>query len=128
MEKNISSRKLPTNTPGSSSDTLVSTGTIAFGSTWPRRIAGSESPLARAEDIGDLLAGHPALAEVEGCDLAQEDAELHVPRPVEAELAADGVDLLGARHLAGEDLRRIAAEELEEEEHQQDDTRQRGHH
>ena len=59
---------------------------------------------------------------------AQEDAELDVPRPVEAELVADGVDLLLARHLAGEDLRRVAAEKLEQEKNQQDHARERGHH
>ena len=75
-----------------------------------------------------LLARDPALAPVEGQDLAQEDAELHIPRLVEAELAPDGVDLLLARDLPGEDLRRVAAEQLEEEENQEDHAGERGHH
>ncbi len=46
-------------------------------------------------------------------------------RLVEAELAADAVDLRRVRDLAGELLGRIAADRVEQEEHQQDDAEQR---
>src|SRR3989454_2469792 len=78
----------------------------------------------REEDAGYLLARHPALAEIEADDLAHEDSELRIPGLVEPELAPDGVDLLLARHLARQDLRRVAAEELEQEENEQDDPRE----
>jgi hypothetical protein len=43
------------------------------------------------------------LAPVEGDDLLEEDAELHVGRLVQPELLADGGDLLGRGVLAGQD-------------------------
>ena len=61
-------------------------------------------------------------------DLVDEDPELLDDRPVQAELLADLRDLLGRGVQAGEDLGRIAAEALEQREHQQHDAGQRRHH
>ena len=47
---------------------------------------------------------------------------------VQPELLADRVDLLGAGVQAAQNFRRVAAEGLEEEEHQQHHAEQRGHH
>ncbi len=49
-------------------------------------------------------------------------------RVVEAELLADRLDLFGGGEQPTEDFRRVAAEELEEEENEQDDPGKRGDH
>jgi hypothetical protein len=74
------------------------------------------------------FAGGPAVAPLEAEDRLEEDAELHVPGLVQAQLGADCLDLVRRREQAAQDFSRVAAEELEEEEHQQDDARQRGDH
>ena len=56
--------------------------------------------------------------------LLDEDPQLHVVRLVDAELAADVLDLLGAGDLAGQDVRRVAADQVEQEEDEQDDPEQ----
>jgi hypothetical protein len=61
-------------------------------------------------------------------DLLQEDPELGPERLVQAELLAHRVDLGRAGVLAGEDLGRVAAEALEEQEDEQDDAEHRRDH
>ena len=82
----------------------------------------------RREQVRDRLVGRPAAAPVEGDDLLEEDPELGPERLVQAELRADRVDLRLRRVEAGEDLRGVAAEALEEEEDKQDDAEQRRQH
>ena len=73
----------------------------------------------RREQVGHRLVGGPAAPPVEGQHLLGVDAQLHPPGFVQAELLADLVDALGGGGLARQDLGRVAAEELEQEEHQQ---------
>ena len=83
---------------------------------------------ARGEDVRDLLVGAPRRAEVGGEDLLHEDPELDVVRLVDAQLAADVVDLLLVGDLAGEHLRGIAADPVEQEEDEQDHPEHRRDH
>ena len=85
-------------------------------------------PEPRREDVRHRLVGAPRRAEVGGQDLLDEDPELDVVRLVDAELAPDVVDLLGIGDLAGEHVRRVAAEQVEQDEHQQHDAEHRREH
>ena len=76
-------------------------------------------PEARRQDVRHRLVRAPRRAEVGGQDLLEENPELDVIRLVDAQLAADVVDLLGIGDLAGEHVRRVAAEQVEQDEHQQ---------
>ncbi len=89
---------------------------------------GQRGTEARRQDVRYLLVGAPARAEVGGEDLLDEDPELHVVRLVDAELAADVVDLLLVADLAGQDVRRVAADGVEKHEHQQHDPQHRRDH
>ncbi len=82
----------------------------------------------RRQDVRDRLVRAPRRAEVRGEDLLDEDAELHVVRLVDAELAADVVDLLLVADLAREHVRRVAADPVEQDEHEQHDAEQRRNH
>ena len=83
----------------------------------PRRVA----KICDTRSLVDQLAPKSAVR-----DLLEEDPELHPVRLVDAEAAADVLDLLGARDLAGEEIRRVAAHPVEEEEHEQHHAEQRG--
>ena len=72
--------------------------------------------------------GAPARAEVGGDHLLDEDPQLHIPRLVDAELLADVGDLLGARDLAREHVCGIAADPVEQDEHQHDHPEHRRDH
>jgi hypothetical protein len=82
----------------------------------------------RGKEVAHRFVGGPALAPVEGDDLLDEDPQLHPHGLVQAELLADGVDLLLGGVQAAQHLGRVAAEVLEEEEHQQHHAEQRGDH
>jgi len=66
--------------------------------------------------------------EIGGDDLLHEDAELNVIRLIDADLTADVVDLLLAGNLAGEHIRRVAADCVEQDEHEQHDAEHRRNH
>ena len=83
---------------------------------------------ARGEDVRDLLVGAPRRAEIAGQHLLDEDPELDPERLVDAELAPDVVDLLLVRDLAGEHVRGVAADPVEQDEHEQDDPEHRRDH
>jgi hypothetical protein len=80
------------------------------------------------EEVAHRLVGGPALAPVEADDLLDEDPQLHPHGFVQAQLLADGFDLFLAGVQAAQHLGRVAAEVLEEEEHQQHHAGQRGDH
>src|SRR5206468_4834008 len=70
----------------------------------------------------------PARTEIRRQHLLDEDPQLNVVGLVDAELATDVLDLLRARYLAGEDVGRIAADPVEQQEHEQDDPEDGGDH
>ena len=83
---------------------------------------------SRRENIGDTLVRAPARAEIRGDDLLDENPELDVVRLIDADLPADVVDLFLARDLPGEHVRRIAADGVEQNEHEQHDAEHRRDH
>ena len=83
---------------------------------------------ARGQDARDLLVGAPRRAVVAGQHLLHEYPELDPDRLVDAELAPDVVDLLLVRDLSREHVRGVAADPVEQDEHQQDDPGHRRDH
>ncbi len=75
---------------------------------------------ARQDHIRHRFTRTPAGAEVEGQDLLDEDPQLDVIRLIDAKLLADVRDLFRVRHLAGQDVGRIAADPVEQHEYQHD--------
>jgi hypothetical protein len=83
---------------------------------------------ARDEDVRNRFVGGPAASPVEGGHLGHEEPKLFPYRSVQAQLFADRFDLRRRRLQAAEDFSGVAAEVLEQEEDQEDDTREGGDH
>src|SRR6266705_3542418 len=73
-----------------------------------------------SEDRRYFLVGRPALAEIPGRDLLDEDPQLNVIRSIDAQLAPYAFDLLRVGNFSGKQIRGVAAKPRKQKKNQQD--------